>query len=88
MRRPVGPSLVSVQRCDNPRAFGICASDRLDKPVVKALCPVCNMIVVINDKTPSHEYKGVRYYFCSPEHKVIFDSNPEKYIQQREQVPF
>ena len=50
--------------------------------------PVCGMQVTSASANGKSEYKGQTYYFCSPEHKVIFDSNPEKYIQQREKVPF
>ena len=26
------------------------------------------------------EYKGKTYYFCSLDHKKMFDENPEKYL--------
>jgi YHS domain-containing protein/putative intracellular protease/amidase len=43
------------------------------------LCPVCDMDA---DKTaPNSVYKGKTYYFCMPEHKVLFDKAPEKYLQ-------
>lgn len=40
---------------------------RVDKPVVKAFCPVDKMWVVVTEKTPSVVYKGDRFYFCTPE---------------------
>lgn len=42
-------------------------NSRVDKPVVKAFCPVDKMWVVVTDKTPSVVYKGERFYFCTPE---------------------
>jgi hypothetical protein len=42
-------------------------NDRVDKPVVKAFCPVDKMWVVVTDKTPSVVYKRERFYFCTPE---------------------
>lgn len=42
------------------------------------LCPVCEMEV---DKklAPTSAYKGTTYYFCSREHKVLFDGAPDKF---------
>lgn len=39
----------------------------VDKPVVKAFCPVDKMWVVVTEKTPSLVYKGERFHFCTPE---------------------
>ena len=57
----------------------------VDKPVVKAFCPVDKMWVVVTDKTPSVVYKGNRYYFCSSEDHggrrmdQEFLNNPDRY---------
>jgi transcriptional regulator GlxA family with amidase domain/YHS domain-containing protein len=43
------------------------------------LCAVCDMDV--NSKTaPKSVYKGKRYYFCSEDHKEVFDKSPQKYV--------
>jgi Cu+-exporting ATPase len=31
-------------------------------------------------------YKGTTYYFCNPNCKKAFDADPEKYLEQDEQV--
>ena len=47
--------------------------------------PVCKMKV---DKTKySSEYKGVKYYFCSQDCIKNFNTEPEKYIIQQENIP-
>ena len=43
------------------------------------LCAVCDMEVDPKTATQS-VYKGATYYFCTPEHKTIFDASPEKYL--------
>jgi Cu+-exporting ATPase len=50
--------------------------------------PVCGMPVTPAAAEGKSEYKGRTYYFCSTEHKLAFDRNPEKYIQEREKVPY
>lgn len=40
--------------------------------------PVCGM--EITDDFISHEYKGIKYYFCPENCKVGFESNPNKFI--------
>jgi Cu+-exporting ATPase len=50
--------------------------------------PVCGMQVTPASAAGKSEYKGHTYYFCSTEHKLAFDKNPEKYIQEREKVPY
>jgi putative intracellular protease/amidase/YHS domain-containing protein len=48
-------------------------------PSKTPLCPVCEMEV--DPKTaPSSLYKGTAYYFCSKDHKEIFDGKPDKYL--------
>lgn len=42
--------------------------------------PVCNMDVDEANPAATTEYKGEKYYFCSPGCKVAFDSDPEKYL--------
>jgi len=42
------------------------------------LCPVCEMEV--DPKTaPKSAYKGKTYYFCSQDHKQLFDRAPDRY---------
>jgi transcriptional regulator GlxA family with amidase domain/YHS domain-containing protein len=44
------------------------------------VCPLCGMAV--DAKTsPASSYKGHTYYFCSTNHKALFDSAPEKALQ-------
>jgi YHS domain-containing protein len=40
------------------------------------VCPVCEM-----DGDPSIKsvYKGKKYYFCSPDHKEMFDKAPDQF---------
>ena len=65
----------------------------VDKPIVKAMCPVCGMMIVVGDKTPSYKYKDMHYYFCPPEdHQGIredlkFIENPERYLVNSQTVP-
>ncbi len=40
------------------------------------LCPICQMDV---DRSIASVYKGRTYYFCSAEHKAMFDMAPEKF---------
>jgi putative intracellular protease/amidase/YHS domain-containing protein len=45
------------------------------------LCPVCEMDVdPAADGVLKSTYKGRAYYFCSPEHKALFDKSPETYL--------
>lgn len=43
------------------------------------LCAVCSMSV---DATaaPKSDYKGTTYYFCSQDHKGLFDATPEQFV--------
>lgn len=44
------------------------------------ICPVCEMDV--DAATAPHSvYKGATYYFCSADHKQMFDAAPQKYIE-------
>jgi YHS domain-containing protein/putative intracellular protease/amidase len=43
------------------------------------LCPVCSMDLDIAT-APRSIYKGKTYYFCSQDHKVLFDSAPERVL--------
>ena len=44
------------------------------------LCPVCEMDTD-PATAPKSMYKGKTYYFCSNDHKTLFDAAPEKYIE-------
>jgi YHS domain-containing protein len=39
-------------------------------------CPVCGMMGKLHIKSI---YKGKTYYFMSPQHKEMFDTDPEKF---------
>lgn len=41
-----------------------------------AKCPVCGMMGKPHIKSV---YKGKTFYFMSPQHKEMFDANPEKF---------
>ncbi len=45
-------------------------------------CPVCGMMVDENT-APSLEYKGKEYFFMGPEHKEMFEKDPEKFLGQQ-----
>jgi YHS domain-containing protein len=40
------------------------------------LCPVCSMDA---DPEVMSAYKGKKYYFCSQDHKVMFDKDPASF---------
>jgi len=44
------------------------------------LCPVCEM-AVDPKAAPQSAYKGKTYYFCSPDHKAVFDKQPDKWLE-------
>lgn len=46
-----------------------------------ATCPVCGMMA--DENGPSSEYKGKRYYFHTPQHKLMFDKDPEKFLNKQ-----
>jgi YHS domain-containing protein len=39
-------------------------------------------MMVDESSAPTAEYKGKRYYFHKPEHKVMFEKDPEKFLGQ------
>lgn len=39
--------------------------------------------VKVDDKTPTAQYNGKTYYFCSDECHDQFVKNPEKYVSQK-----
>ena len=45
--------------------------------------PVCGMTIDPADAAGSSEYKGQTFYFCIPECKEKFDSDPEAYLAPR-----
>lgn len=46
----------------------------------KSYCPICDM-EVDPAKAPKSAFQGKSYFFCSGEHKEIFDSAPEKFLE-------
>ncbi len=42
--------------------------------------PVCGMMVEPQKAAATSAYKGKTYYFCSRGCKVVFDRDPEKYL--------
>jgi putative intracellular protease/amidase/YHS domain-containing protein len=46
------------------------------------LCPVCTMDVEPKTAVKS-VYKGKTYYFCSPDHKAMFEAAPAKFLDAR-----
>lgn len=44
------------------------------------ICAVCWM-QVDRKIVPSEVYKGQTYYFCSKDHKNVFDAKPEKFLE-------
>jgi putative intracellular protease/amidase/YHS domain-containing protein len=46
------------------------------------VCPVCEMDA---DPALKSVYKGKNYYFCSPDHKEMFDKAPAKFADAQEQ---
>jgi YHS domain-containing protein len=44
-----------------------------------AKCPVCGMMAD-EKSSPTLEYKGKRYYFHTPQHKLMFEKDPEKFL--------
>jgi putative intracellular protease/amidase/YHS domain-containing protein len=49
------------------------------------LCPVCAMSVEAAT-APKSVYKSVTYYFCSQDHKALFDATPDKFVALIEQA--
>ncbi|MBS3819752.1 HAD-IC family P-type ATPase, partial [bacterium] len=47
---------------------------------------VCGMDVKVDEAAGISEYKGKRYYFCSPVCQKKFDENPEAYLKSGEET--
>jgi len=47
-------------------------------------CPVCHM-EVDPETAPKSVYKGKTYYFMSQGHKQLFDADPEKYVNAKDE---
>lgn len=45
--------------------------------------PVCGMTVDTENAMYTSDYKGKRYYFCSPGCKADFENNPEHYVSKQ-----
>ena len=45
-------------------------------------CPVCGMMADENT-APTPEYKGKRYYYHTPQHKLMFEKDPEKFLSKQ-----
>jgi len=43
--------------------------------------PVCGMTINMQSAAASIRYKGQTYYFCSQMCKMMFEREPEKYVQ-------
>ena len=62
----------------NPNANAAYAVARVSTDA-HPLCPVCTMDV--DPKTaPKSVYKGKTYYFCTTDHKAMFDAAPAKFM--------
>ncbi len=48
--------------------------------------PVCRMEVKPLTAAAESEYQGKTYYFCSRQCRDAFEANPQKYVQQQEQI--
>lgn len=59
---------------DSNAVYAQIPAQTADHPV----CPICGMDPVGSLKT---EFKGTTYYFCTPQHKQIFEDSPEKFIK-------
>lgn len=44
-----------------------------------AIDPICKMTVDEKKAKFTSEHEGVKFYFCSPQCKTIFDSDPHKF---------
>jgi len=49
----------------------------------KAIDPVCEMEVDVDDPPAKYEYEGETYYFCAPGCKKRFEDNPEKFLESK-----
>ena len=48
------------------------------------ICPVDGMRMTVAKDTPSTEYRGKTYYFCSEEEKRAFLQNPDRYVSREQ----
>ncbi len=55
-----------------------------DEIGTEATCPVCGMTVKVEPTTPSAEYDGKTYYFCSQHDEEAFAANPEMFTKAPE----
>lgn len=46
----------------------------------EAACPIDGMKLKVADDTPSTEYHGKTYYFCSEDEKRTFLTQPDRYV--------
>ncbi|HUE52281.1 MAG TPA: DJ-1/PfpI family protein [Terriglobales bacterium] len=65
----------------NPNSNQVYAKARVSTDA-HPVCPVCEMD---GDPALKSVYKGKNYYFCSPDHKEMFDKAPAKFAAAREQ---
>ncbi len=47
--------------------------------------PVCGMDVSEKTAPAKSDHKGKTYFFCAPACKVVFDADPDKYLQGAKQ---
>jgi YHS domain-containing protein len=52
----------------------------------KVVCPGCGHKMDKSEVKVSYEYKGKTYYFCCEGCKAKFVENPEKYLQEKEEM--
>jgi YHS domain-containing protein len=64
----------------NPNSNQVYAKARVSTDA-HPVCPVCEMD---GDPALKSAYKGKNYYFCSPDHKEMFDKAPAKFAAARE----
>jgi YHS domain-containing protein len=67
----------------NPDSNEVYAQVRTSTPE-RPLCPVCEM-EVDPKVAPKSTYKGETYYFCSADHKELFDKAPDKFANAAKQ---
>ena len=60
---------------DSNQAYAVKRISTAEHP----LCAVCDMDVALKT-SPKSVYKGKTYYFCSDDHKEVFDKSPQKYV--------
>jgi transcriptional regulator GlxA family with amidase domain len=64
----------------NPDANAIYRAHRVST-AAHPLCPVCEMDADAAS-APRSVYRGQTYYFCTPQHKTLFDAAPDAYLAQ------